>query len=224
MSLMSLPVSNVLNLNMPMPVSRRLTKQYSFFYIIPHTNTQTQWRGLTSFTLYAPDACFQIPISFGSSSPMQLRDYTAILDHYVTAWVWTALTDKQTEGQSCEYTHTNTQRRPLFVPETCWSRISKRDAAAETDKQWRGDRMRVRERYRTLGRQRPKDGVKKRKIKIEMRKKDSDIERPQRYTDSFWSEVRRGLSFRRHTHIQFTDHLIGFILLWGVSAHHFNRV
>lgn len=45
--------------------------------------------------------------------------------------------------------------------------------------------MRVRERYRTLGRKRPKDGVKKRKIKIEMRKKDSDIERPQRYTDSF---------------------------------------
>lgn len=41
-----------------------------------------------------------------------------------------------------------------------------------------------------------------------MRKKDSDIERPQRYTDSFWSEVRRGLSFRRHTHIQFTDHLM----------------
>jgi len=45
--------------------------------------------------------------------------------------------------------------------------------------------MRVRERYRTLGRQRPKDGVKKRKIKIEMRKKDCDIERPQRCTDSF---------------------------------------
>lgn len=155
---------------------RDLQNNIAFFFLfIPHT----QWCGLTSFTLlYAQTVCFQIPISFGSSSPMQLRDYTAILDHYVTAWVWTALADKQTEGQSCEYTHTNTQRRPLFVQETHWSRISKRDAAAETDKQWRGDRMRVRERYRTLGRQRPKDGVKKRKIKIEMRKKDSDIERP----------------------------------------------
>lgn len=143
---------------------------------------------------------FQIPISLGSSSPMQFRDYAVILDRYVSAWVWTALVDKQPEGQSCEYTHTNTQRRPLFVQETRWSRISKRDAAGETDKQWRGDRMRVRERYRTLGRQRPKDGVKKRKIKIEMRKKDSDIERLQRYADSFWSEVRRGLSLTWHTH------------------------
>ncbi len=45
--------------------------------------------------------------------------------------------------------------------------------------------MRVRERYRTLGRQRPKDGVKKGKIKIDMRKKDSDIESLRRYADRF---------------------------------------
>lgn len=67
--------------------------------------------------------------------------------------------------------HTNTQRRLLFAQETCRARVSKRDAAAETDDRWRGDRMRVKERYRTLGRQRPKDEVKRGKIKIKMRKK-----------------------------------------------------
>ncbi len=110
-----------------MPVSVSYSR---YFFCATHKPTHTAvWSDLLHTPLRV-----QIPISLGSSSPMQLRDYAAILDRYVSAWVWTALADKQPEEQSCEYTHTNTQRRPLFVQETRWSRISKRDAAAETDK------------------------------------------------------------------------------------------